>query len=55
VILCQQIRTITLDRIAGTPEGRVADPGIRRAVRSALAHHLGLDIPAVGDSAVVRE
>ena len=55
VILCQQVRTITLDRVVGTPEGRVADPVIRRAVRSALAHHLGLDIPAIGDGAVARE
>jgi hypothetical protein len=32
----------------------VADPLLRRAVRAALAHHLGLDIPAVGDGALVR-
>ncbi len=54
VILCQQVRTITLDRVVGAPEGRVADPSIRRTVRSALAHHLGLDIPAIGDGAVPR-
>lgn len=52
VILCQQMRTIALARAVGPPEGRIADPGLRRAVRVALAHHLGLDIPAVGDCAM---
>ena len=51
VILCQQFRTISLARIAGPPDGRLVDPALRRAVRAALAHHLGLDIPAVGDGA----
>jgi mRNA interferase MazF len=54
IILCQQVRTISLERVAGAPEGRLLDPGLRRAVRRALAHHLGLDIPAVGDGAVER-
>jgi mRNA interferase MazF len=54
IILCQQVRTISLERIAGAPEGRLLDPGLRGAVRRALAHHLGLDIPAVGDGAVER-
>ncbi|MGC8635129.1 MAG: type II toxin-antitoxin system PemK/MazF family toxin [Candidatus Limnocylindrales bacterium] len=54
VILCQQLRTISLGRVAGAPDGRLTDPGLRRAVRLALAHHLGLDIPAVGDGALVR-
>jgi len=54
VILSQQIRTISLERVVGPPDGRVADPVLRRAVRAALAHHLGLDIPAVGDGALVR-
>lgn len=54
VILCQQLRTIALERLIGAPEGRITDPRIRHAVRLALAHHLGLDIPAVGDGAVVR-
>lgn len=54
VILCHQVRTISLQRVAGAPEGRVTDPGLRRAVRLALAHHLGLDIPAVGDGAIAR-
>jgi mRNA-degrading endonuclease toxin of MazEF toxin-antitoxin module len=55
VILCQQIRTIALDRFAGPSEGRLLDPQLRRAVRLALAHHLGLDIPAVGDGALVSD
>jgi len=54
VILCQQVRTLSLGRVMGSPEGRVTDPDIRRAVRLALAHHLGLDIPAVGDGALAR-
>ena len=54
LILCQQVRTISLERVVGAPDGRLADPGLRRAVRLALAHHLGLDIPAVGDGAFVR-
>jgi mRNA-degrading endonuclease toxin of MazEF toxin-antitoxin module len=54
VILCQQLRTIALERVVGAPEGRISDTGIRRAVRVALAHHLGLDIPAVGDGAIAR-
>ena len=54
VILCQQLRTIALERIAGPPDGRIVDPALRRSVRAALAHHLGLDIPAVGDGALAR-
>ena len=55
VILCQQLRTISLERLAGPSDGRVTDPRFRRAVRTALAHHLGLDIPGVGDGALVRD
>jgi mRNA-degrading endonuclease toxin of MazEF toxin-antitoxin module len=51
VILCHQVRTISLDRLAGAPEGFVTAPGVRAAVRAALAHHLGLDIPPVVDGA----
>ena len=52
VILCHEARTIWLDRLAGpTPEGYVTSPVIRAAVRAALAHHLGLDIPAISDGA----
>ncbi len=54
VILCQQMRTISLARVVGAPDGRLSDPMLRRAVRVALAHHLGLDVPAVGDGALVR-
>jgi mRNA-degrading endonuclease toxin of MazEF toxin-antitoxin module len=54
IILCQQVRTISLGRVVGLPEGRITDPALRRAVRAALAHHLGLDVPAVGDGALVR-
>ena len=31
--------------------GTVTDPQVRRAVRRALAHHLGLDVPAIADGA----
>jgi len=55
LIVCQQVRTISLERVVGAPDGRLADPRLRRAVRLALAHHLGLDIPAVGDGALVRD
>jgi mRNA-degrading endonuclease toxin of MazEF toxin-antitoxin module len=54
VILCHQVRTISLERVAGAPDGHVGDPALRRAVRGALAHHLGLDVPVVGDGAFVR-
>ncbi|HUQ77539.1 MAG TPA: type II toxin-antitoxin system PemK/MazF family toxin [Patescibacteria group bacterium] len=55
VILVHQIRTIDLDRVTtavirGTAQ-RVMDPVIRRNVRQALAHHLGLDVPAAADGA----
>jgi mRNA interferase MazF len=51
VILTSQVRTISFRRVRAAPLGAVTDPGLRRAVRSALAHHLGLDIPAIGDGA----
>jgi mRNA interferase MazF len=52
VILCHQVRTISLERFArDAPMGYVTSPAVRAAVRSALAHHLGLDIPAVADGA----
>ncbi len=52
VILCHQVRTVSLDRLTGaTPDGYVSSPAIRAAVRTALAHHLGLDIPAIADGA----
>ena len=49
VILCSQVRTISMRRIRGAPAGFLADRGLRRQVRVALAHHLGLDIPAAVD------
>ena len=49
------MRAISLERVVGAPDGRLADPGLRHHVRLAPAHHLGLDIPAVGDGALVRE
>jgi mRNA-degrading endonuclease toxin of MazEF toxin-antitoxin module len=51
VILTSQMRTISLRRVSSAPVGVVQDRTIRRAVRGALAHHLGLDIPAVADGA----
>ncbi len=57
LILCAQVRTISVRRIRATgilPGGGVAhltDARIRSAVRAALRHHLGLDIPAQSDGA----
>ncbi len=51
VILTSQLRTISVRRFRSKPLGSVMDPTIRRAVRAALAHHLGLDVPAIGDGA----
>jgi mRNA interferase MazF len=55
VILVHQIRTIDLRRVSAFAIGGVAqqitDPVIRRDVRRALAHHLGLDVPAAADGA----
>jgi mRNA interferase MazF len=53
VILCHQVRTISLSRVSGTPKplGYLTDPRLRALVRQALARHLGLDIPAGIDGA----
>ena len=55
VVLVHQVRTVDLRRVTAFEIGGeaqvVADPVIRRAVRSALAHHLGLDLPASLDGA----
>jgi len=55
VILCHQVRTIDLARVTGLRLGGhaqyVTDRSIRAAVRTALAHQLGLDIPAAADGA----
>ena len=55
VILCHQLRTIDLRQVtAHELDGQrqyVSDPGIRHAVRTALARHLGLDVTAAEDGA----
>lgn len=51
VIVTSQMRTISLRRVRSSPLGIVGDRSLRRAVRAALAHHLGLDIPAIADGA----
>jgi mRNA interferase MazF len=53
VILTSQVRTISLRRVRSAPLGVVVNPAVRRSVRAALAHHLGLDIPAIADGARV--
>jgi mRNA interferase MazF len=55
VVLCHQLRTIDLRRvtafeIGGQPQS-ISDPAVRRGVRSALARHLGLDLPITVDGA----
>lgn len=50
VILCSQVRTISARRLRGAPVGFLTEPALRRRVRHALAHHLGLDIPAIVDA-----
>ena len=50
VVICSQLRTISVSRIRGGPVGNLTDAGLRRRVRLALAHHLGLDIPAAVDA-----
>ncbi|HYU49476.1 MAG TPA: type II toxin-antitoxin system PemK/MazF family toxin [Candidatus Limnocylindria bacterium] len=60
LILCAQVRTISVRRIRASgilPDGGIAyvtDPRIRSAVRAALRHHLGLDIPPLSDGAATR-
>ena len=55
VILCHQLRTIDLARITALEvAGRaqyLTDTQVRSAVRTALAHHLGLDVAAAEDDA----
>ncbi len=57
LILCQQVRTISMRRIkasevaAGGGVRYVTEPAIRAAVRDALSHQLGLDIPPLIDGA----
>ena len=55
VILVHQVRTVDLRRVTVFEIGGEAqvlrDIAIRRQIRSALAHHLGLDLPASLDGA----
>jgi mRNA-degrading endonuclease toxin of MazEF toxin-antitoxin module len=56
VIICSQIRTISVRRVVtrravGGALRYVASRTIRRQVREALAHHVGLDIRAAIDGA----
>ena len=55
LILVHQVRTLDLRRVSAFALGRavqyVTDPAVRRDVRAALAHHLGLDVPAASDGA----
>lgn len=54
LILCHQVRTISLTRRGNAlaPIGYLTDPRLHEAIRSALARHLGLDVPAHADGAV---
>jgi mRNA interferase MazF len=53
LILCHQVRTLDLARVTAYELGGrvqyVTDRAVRSAVRAALAHQLGLDVPAVLD------
>lgn len=51
VILTSQMRTISLRRVRSAALGSVVNRSLRRAVRAAVAHHMGLDIPAIADGA----
>lgn len=55
LVLVHQLRTIDLRRVTAFEVGggpqTVSDPVVLRSVRRALAHHLGLDVPAAADGA----
>jgi mRNA interferase MazF len=55
LILCHQVRTLDMSRVTALEIGGraqyVTDRTVRHAVRAALVHHLGLDLPAVADGA----
>lgn len=51
VILCHQVRTVSMLRANQQPVGFLTDAVLRARVRHALARHLGLDIPASTDGA----
>lgn len=55
VIMTSQLRTVSMRRIRSERVGVVLDPLVRHAVRTALAHQLGLDIPSIGDGARAHE
>ena len=55
VILCHQVRTVSIERIQTVEIGRdgiqyVTDPSIKAAVREALSAHFGLNIPLTVDT-----
>jgi len=54
-ILAHQVRTIDLRRVTAFEVGGarqyVTDVATRRAIRAALAHHFGPDIPSAADGA----
>jgi mRNA interferase MazF len=54
VIVCGQPRTVSTARVRGPMLGVVRDTVTRTAVRKALTHHLGLDIPARLDGALAE-
>ncbi len=55
LILCHQVRTLDLTRMTAYALGGrvqyVTDRAVRSAVRAALTHQLGLDMPVVADGA----
>ena len=55
LILVHQLRTIDLHRVTAFEVGGamqyITERPVRRAVRAALARHLGLDIPGAADGA----
>lgn len=56
LILCARLQTVALRHVRASPEiAYVTDPPVRSAVRAALRHHLGLDIPPLSDGAAPRQ
>ncbi|MFZ0216385.1 MAG: type II toxin-antitoxin system PemK/MazF family toxin [Candidatus Dormiibacterota bacterium] len=53
VVIGSQVRTVLALRTEMPPAGvgYVTEPHLRRRVRDALAHHLGLDLPPASDGA----
>jgi mRNA interferase MazF len=55
VVLCHQVRTIDLSRVAAVQIGGevqyVSSPEVRRLVRAVLLHQFGLDLPPSVDGA----